>query len=94
LCQVGGGDYYFHGCVGRMRLEYNPDPEEEAGDGDLPVEVELYIQPDGTVIFADLAADTIPIAQQLNPDQPLACDVPPNTQPPENNTKRTEDADD
>ena len=71
-----------------------PDPEEEAGDGDLPVEVEIYIQPDGTVVFADLAAETVPIAQQLNPDQPLICDVLPDSDTPEDNAKRTEDADD
>ncbi len=50
------------------------EPDEEAPL--LPVEIELYIEPDGTVIFADLAAETIPIAHELNPDQPLACDVP------------------
>lgn len=77
-----------------MSLQGVPDPEEEAGDGDLPVEVEIYIQPDGTVVFADLAAETVPIAQQLNPDQPLACDVLPDADSPEDNAKRTEDADD
>ncbi|GAB4470296.1 MAG: hypothetical protein Kow00124_06350 [Anaerolineae bacterium] len=50
------------------------DPEE--GRPLLPVEIELYIEPDGTVTFADLAAETIPIAHELNPDHPLACDVP------------------
>lgn len=41
----------------------------------LPVQVELYINRDGTVTFADLAADILPIAATLNPNQPLACDV-------------------
>ncbi len=67
---------------GTVLVQNLPDSE----DGDLPVEVEIYIQPDGTVVFADLAADTVPIAQQLNPDQPLICDVPPDT-------KRTADDD-
>lgn len=31
----------------------------------LPVEVELFIEPDGTVVFADLAVDAFPIARQL-----------------------------
>jgi hypothetical protein len=49
-----------------------PDPQTP-----LPVEVEFYIEADGTVVFADLAADLIPIAHELNPEQPLVCDVPP-----------------
>jgi hypothetical protein len=48
-----------------------PDPKPL-----LPVEVEFYIEADGTVVFADLAADLVPIAQELNPEQPLVCDVP------------------
>jgi hypothetical protein len=42
----------------------------------LPIEVEFYIEADGTVVFADLAAELVPLAQELNPDQPLVCDVP------------------
>jgi hypothetical protein len=45
----------------------------------LPVEVEIYIEADGSVVFADLAADVAPLAQELNPDQPLACE--PSQQP-------------
>jgi hypothetical protein len=52
-----------------------PDPQTP-----LPVEVEFYIEADGTVVFADLAADLIPIAQELNPEQPLVCDVPPRSE--------------
>jgi hypothetical protein len=48
------------------------------------VEIEFYIEPDGTVTFADLAADIVPVAQALNPDQPLLCDVPPLPQPDSN----------
>lgn len=42
----------------------------------LPVEVEVYIEADGTVTFADLEAGMLPVARELNPDEPLACDVP------------------
>jgi hypothetical protein len=31
----------------------------------LPVEIELFIEPDGAVVFADLAADAVPIARRL-----------------------------
>jgi len=31
----------------------------------LPVEIELTIEPDGAVVFADLAADAVPIARRL-----------------------------
>ncbi len=31
----------------------------------LPVEIELFIEPDGAVVFADLAADVVPIARRL-----------------------------
>jgi hypothetical protein len=51
----------------------------EVLDGDpsrLPVEVEVYINPDGSVTFADLEAAMLPVAAALNPDQPLACDAP------------------
>lgn len=51
----------------------------EVPDGDtshLPVEVEVYINPDGSVIFADLESGMLPVAAALNPDQPLACDAP------------------
>jgi hypothetical protein len=40
-------------------------------------EIELFIEADGTVVFADLAAEMIPVAQKLNPDHSLACNVLP-----------------
>jgi hypothetical protein len=33
----------------------------------LPVRVEIFVEPDGTVVFADLAADLIPVAQAVDP---------------------------
>ena len=44
-------------------------PEEDEIKPLLPVEIELYIEPDGTVIFADLAAEALPLARALDPDQ-------------------------
>ena len=58
----------------------SPTPPQPDSQKPLPVEVEFYIEADGTVVFADLAADLIPIAQELNPDQPLVCDVPPRSE--------------
>lgn len=51
-------------------------PQDEAGSEpvELPVEVEIYIEADGSVTFADLAAEVVPIAYELNPQQPLACE--------------------
>lgn len=46
--------------------EENPKPEAE--EFRLPVEVEIYIDPDGSVVFADLEEQTLPIARQLDPD--------------------------
>ena len=46
---------------------------------ELPVEVEIYIEADGSVTFADLAAEIMPIAFELNPEDSLAC--PPAPQP-------------
>jgi hypothetical protein len=34
----------------------------------LPVEVEIYVEADGSVTFADLAAELLPLARQLDPD--------------------------
>lgn len=50
-------------------------PPTESNREPFPVELEVFIESDGTVVFADLAADAIPVARILNPDQPLACDV-------------------
>lgn len=33
----------------------------------LPIEVEIFVEPDGSVTFADLASDLVPIATQLDP---------------------------
>ena len=35
----------------------------------LPVEIEIYFEADGTVTFADLAADIEPIARELAPNE-------------------------
>ena len=53
---------------GREPDETGPEPVE------VPVEVEIYIEADGSVTFADLAAEVAPIAHELNPEQPLACE--------------------
>jgi hypothetical protein len=55
-----------------------PDPTS-APDGErdsrrrspLPVEAEIYIEADGSVTFADLAAELLPLARQLDPDLAL-----------------------
>ena len=43
----------------------------------LPIEVEIFIEADGTVTFADMAAEVVSIAIELNPDAELACDPNP-----------------
>lgn len=61
-----------------MMRSRGPKPTDTDSDNPrLPIEVEVYINPDGSVTFADLEAGTLPIAHHLNPDQPLACDVDP-----------------
>ncbi len=55
------------------------DPREGRDRPLLPVEVEVFINPDGSVTFADLEAGTLPIAHHLNPDDPVACDLPDHT---------------
>jgi hypothetical protein len=42
----------------------------------VPVEVEIYINADGSVTFADLEEKTVLIAQSLDPDQPPVCHRP------------------
>ena len=42
----------------------------------IPVEVEIFINPDGSVTFADLEERMISLVQVLNPDHSLACNVP------------------
>ncbi len=50
--------------------ELPPDDQTQPDDEEfrLPVEVEIYIDPDGTVVFADLEEGTLPLARQLDPD--------------------------
>lgn len=61
-----------------MPPEQNPIEEQLPT---LPVEVELYIQPDGSVVFADLAAELLPLAMTLDPAIQIACTPPqPNNQ--------------
>ena len=43
----------------------------------LPVEIELYVNPDGSVTFADLEASLVQIAQQLNPAVSSKRSMPP-----------------
>jgi hypothetical protein len=62
-----------------MKLFSEPDVSQEdnqEGKLPVPVEVEIYINSDGSVTFADLEEKTVLIAQSLNPDQPLACQPP------------------
>lgn len=57
----------------------SPRPAPDAPNGaasPLPVEVEVYINPDGSVTFADLEAGMLPVAEALNPGWPLASDAP------------------
>lgn len=46
-----------------------PDPHDEPGAPRpaLPVEIEVYVEPDGSVVFADLAAGAQPLADALAP---------------------------
>ena len=59
-----------------MAPKKRPESEARSEPVELPVEVEIYIEADGSVVFADLAAAVTPLAQELNPDQPLACEPP------------------
>ena len=43
----------------------------------IPVEIEIYLNPDGSVTFADLEEHAISLARELDPDAVLACDVTP-----------------
>ncbi len=53
-----------------------PVPEEPVKlTQPLPVEIEVYVNPDGSVTFADLAEDMVAVAHRLNPDEALVCDV-------------------
>jgi hypothetical protein len=58
----------------------SPPPPQHDGDDlegfSLPVEIEVYIQPDGSVVFADLEEGTIPIVDELDPDHNAPDDSP------------------
>ncbi|MGF1505331.1 MAG: hypothetical protein ACFB51_09445 [Anaerolineae bacterium] len=46
------------------------DPDEQQTEDEhfsLPVEIEVYIQPDVSVVFADLEEGALPIARELDP---------------------------
>jgi len=45
----------------------------------LPIEIEVFINDDGSVTFADLESGSISMARSLNPDVPLPCDPNPST---------------
>ncbi len=45
----------------------DPDRQNDTGKSLLPIEVEIYINPDGSVTFADLEASLIPVAEKLEP---------------------------
>jgi hypothetical protein len=53
----------------------NPNNDSSPAN-QIPVEVEIYINTDGSVTFADLAAEVIPIALALNPNDPVQCELP------------------
>ena len=42
----------------------------------IPIEIEIYLNPDGSVTFADLEEHAVALARELDPDGVLACDVP------------------
>jgi hypothetical protein len=46
---------------------------------EIPVEIEIFLNPDGSVTFADLEESAVAIARALDPNCDLACDV---TSPP------------
>lgn len=51
-------------------------PQEPSPAG-IPIEIEIYLNPDGSVTFADLEEHALALARELDPDAVLACDVPP-----------------
>ena len=52
----------------------------KTSDVRLPIEVEIYVNPDGSVTFADLEAGTLPIVRELNPGESLVCGVKSQTE--------------
>lgn len=47
------------------RPDFSGPGQKAKGFSQLPVEIELFVEPDGSVVFADLAADAVPIANRL-----------------------------
>lgn len=45
----------------------HPDGQDHTSNLLLPAEVEIYINPDGSVTFADLEASLVPVAESLEP---------------------------
>ncbi|MBN1310844.1 MAG: hypothetical protein JXB30_05430 [Anaerolineae bacterium] len=45
-----------------------PDRSKDTPQALLPAEVEVYINPDGSVTFADLEANMVSVARKLDPD--------------------------
>jgi hypothetical protein len=43
--------------------------------------VEIYVEADGSVTFADLAAELLPLARRLNPDLALVDEKPADDEP-------------
>jgi len=49
-------------------LPPNNQQEDDEVEFSVPIEVEIYIDADGTVTFADLETEIIPLAKELDPD--------------------------
>jgi hypothetical protein len=47
------------------RVESTPDTSADRGPL-VPVEVEIYVEPDGSVTFADLAEGLLPVVDRLD----------------------------
>jgi hypothetical protein len=54
-----------------------PDKQQDTHQPLLPAEVEIYINPDGSVTFADLEASLVPVAQKLASDSTSLDAEPP-----------------
>lgn len=55
------------------RAEPTLDESEVAAPPPMPVQSAIYILPDGRVRFGALFEELVPVAQALDPTQPLAC---------------------
>lgn len=54
----------------------DPDGQDKLHQSLLPTEVEIYINPDGSVTFADLEASLVLVAQKLDPASPARTGEP------------------